>query len=212
MICSWWRPGIRPCDFLRRCLLPRYAWWSWHTPPGNLSRPCALGHSAGWFEGHPNGSGRAFVRRFRPEHQDVNDGVGNAVMTQRPSGTPRRVSCIPGLHPCPYTLLQVRDGFFSDAAVNILLLAVHGPVLLVWVQGIRTAENRRAGRNEAACHGKGNGQHGSAANGAGSAVDGTLRLAMVSVDWFGSTGPRENESQAEAQSNAAIWGLLRSEA
>jgi hypothetical protein len=35
---------------------------------------------------------------------------------------------------------------------------------------------------------RGTGQHGSEANGAGSAVDETPRTAMVSLDWFGVTG------------------------
>ena len=50
----------------------------------------------------------------------------------------------------------------------MVLFSFVGPV-------IRTAEDHRAGRNKASCHrptrGKGNGPHGSAANGAGSAVD-----------------------------------------
>jgi len=51
---------------------------------------------------------------------------------------------------------------------------------------------KKDGRNEAACHRRGtaNTEGASAPNGAGSAVDGTPRTAMVSVDWFGLTGAR----------------------
>jgi len=48
------------------------------------------------------------------------------------------------------------------------------------------------GRNKAACHRRETANTGGATapNGAGSAVDGTPRTAMVSVDWFGLTGGR----------------------
>ena len=45
--------------------------------------------------------------------------------------------------------------------------------------------HEQAGRNKAARHRKGNGPHGSEANGAGSAVDGTPRTARVEAIRFG---------------------------
>jgi hypothetical protein len=65
--------------------------------------------------------------------------------------------------------------------IDILLFVAHGLSPFVGPV-IRISERKQAGRIEAFRHRratKGNGQHGSAANGAGSAVDGTPRLASV---------------------------------
>jgi len=72
---------------------------------------------------------------------------------------------------------------------------------------------KKDGRNEAACHRRGTANTGgaSAPNGAGSAVDGTPRSAMVSVDWFGLTGLgnrpvfSETGRTAAAQMSGAGW-------
>jgi hypothetical protein len=72
------------------------------------------------------------------------------------------------------------------------------------------------GRNEAACHRRETANTGgaSAPNGAGSAVDGTPRSAMGSVDWFGLTGTWKQASlqrdgkYVAAESDVELEGFI----
>jgi hypothetical protein len=71
------------------------------------------------------------------------------------------------------------------SCINVLSLSCHGPVLLFGSGSFRTAEDQQDGRIDEIRHRRGaahTGAQRSGANGAGSAVDGTPRPAMVSGD------------------------------
>jgi hypothetical protein len=62
------------------------------------------------FEGllkcHPDRRRKTLLHRAGPEHQDVDAGIGLAIMAKRARDLPRRMFGVPGFHPRPDALLQ----------------------------------------------------------------------------------------------------------
>ena len=56
-----------------------------------------------------------------PEHQDINAGIGRAVVTQRTGDFFRRVFGAPRLRPGPHASFKIGRDPVGDASINILL-------------------------------------------------------------------------------------------
>jgi hypothetical protein len=60
----------------------------------------------GLLKGHPDWRRKTLLHRAGPEHQDVDTGIGLAVIAKRAGDLPRRMFGVPGFHPRPDALLQ----------------------------------------------------------------------------------------------------------
>jgi len=60
----------------------------------------------GLLKGHPDRRRKTLLHCAGPEHQDVDAGIGLAIMAKRPRDLPRRVFGVPGFHPRPDALPQ----------------------------------------------------------------------------------------------------------
>lgn len=74
-------------------------------------------------ESHPNRGAVALFLGFHPQHEDIDAGIGHAVMPQGPGDLPGGVVGVPRLEPRPHAALKVGDDFLGDSAVNV---RVHG--------------------------------------------------------------------------------------
>jgi hypothetical protein len=85
--------------------------------------------------GHPDRSVVAGRDRFAPERDDVDPGIGLAVMTQRPGDPAGRVRGVPGLMPGPHAVLKRGDDPVRDAGVDVFLGRLHRkiPFLGFWL-------------------------------------------------------------------------------
>ena len=79
-------------------------------------------------EGQPERAGIPFLDGGRPQHDDVDALVGDAVVPEGACDPADGVFAAPWLHPGAHTLLEVGKDAGSDAAVNVLLVVGHGPV------------------------------------------------------------------------------------
>src|SRR5690606_26861031 len=67
-------------------------------------------------EGHPGRRGEASAEGFRPKQQDVDAGIGRAVVAKR---TGDGTSSGPGLRPRPDAGLQLVDDLVGDPGVDV---------------------------------------------------------------------------------------------
>ena len=71
--------------------------------------------------GHPDRCGEALHAGRHPQRQNVDAGVGLAVVTQRSRDTPGRMFGVPGPDPRPYAVFESGDDLCGDARVDVLL-------------------------------------------------------------------------------------------
>ena len=71
--------------------------------------------------GHPDRCGEALHAGRSPQRQNVDAGVGLAVVTQRPRNAPGDVFGVPGPNPRPHSVFEGGDDLRGDAGVDVLL-------------------------------------------------------------------------------------------
>jgi hypothetical protein len=71
--------------------------------------------------GHPDRCGEALHAGRRPQRQNVDAGVGLAVVTQRSRDAPGGVFGVPGPDPRPDAVFEGGDDLRGDAGVDVLL-------------------------------------------------------------------------------------------
>jgi len=71
------------------------------------------------FVGHPDGRGVTLLHRSRPQHQDIDPLIRNAVAAQGPRDAPGGVLGIPRLEPRPDALLKLANDLIGDALIDI---------------------------------------------------------------------------------------------
>jgi hypothetical protein len=90
-------------------------------------------------EGHPDRRCVALLDRFRPQHQDIDTAVGDAVAAQGPRDAAGGMPGVSQFEPGADALLEVRDDGVGDALIDI---ASHCRSFL----GFRVRVNRLATR------------------------------------------------------------------
>lgn len=84
------------------------------------------------FEGRPDRAGITLLDGGRPQHDDVDAFVVNAVVTQRASDAPGGVVGVPRLHPWPHSLFEIGNDAICDLGVNVSEFA-HVPAPSFWI-------------------------------------------------------------------------------
>ena len=69
--------------------------------------------------GHPDRCGEALHAGRRPQRQNVDAGVGLAVMTQRSRDAPGGMFGVPRLEPGPDAFLKLAHDLIGDTLINI---------------------------------------------------------------------------------------------
>ena len=133
-----------------------------------------------------------------PQHQDVDAGVGHAVVTQRPRNPPVGIRRIPGFEPWPHAVFEVATIFaVTRVYTSCLSVFMIGWLLFLRPGYFRTAESQRTGRQKGRPSPEGNSQRGSA----NARMERAVPLTGAPADgqdrgrWFGSTG--EGQGQQE---------------
>ena len=86
--------------------------------------------------GHPDRCGEALHAGRRPQRQNVDAGVGLAVVTQRSRDAPGGVFGVPGPDPRPYAVFEGGDDLRGDAGVHVLLGRLIGLKVVVSGAGV----------------------------------------------------------------------------
>ena len=81
--------------------------------------------------GHPDRCGEALHAGRHPQRQNVDAGVGLAVVTQRSRNAPSRVFAVPGPDPRPHAVFEGGDDLRGDTRVDVLLGRLFGLSVVV---------------------------------------------------------------------------------
>lgn len=70
-------------------------------------------------EGHPPGRGKAPRHALCPEQEDIDAGIGRAVVAKGTRDSARHAAGVPGLEPGPHALFEVGNDPVRDAGIEI---------------------------------------------------------------------------------------------
>ena len=70
-------------------------------------------------EGHPDRGGVSLRHRGRPQHQDIDALIGDAVAAQRSRDAPGGMLGVPWFHPRPNAFLKLAHDLIGDLLINV---------------------------------------------------------------------------------------------